>query len=258
MKTTPYIITLTLLSSVAIADEQTSELQDMSDPLAVYTQAGVGFSNHGINLKYGATYKTGIETQMGMNIFEVKGIAGEQVGWSGSSTRNDSIDSIRFRNFEVDLTNGRGSQIDLNYTTATNNIASEVGTLSYSIIQALPAFGPVNLFPLAGAGIAFGNNLDLEDNGYTIPGTLGVVGMYSKITITDKIWLNYNPMYMSTLSGATWFKDYFFEGDNRVLTHEFTASYQFNPRFNVRYFANWSENIDFADGQHRVEFNYQF
>lgn len=257
MKKASYLLALLTASTTTFANDSEEQLQDMSDPLAVYTQAGIGFTDQGVNLKYGATYKTGIESQMGMNIFEVKGIAGEQVGWSGSNSRNDSIDSIRFRNFKVDLTNGRGSQIDFNYATATNKLASEVGTASYSMIQALPALGPVNFFPLAGAGIAFGNNLPATQ-GYTIPGTLGVVGMYSKITVTDKIWLNYNPMYMATLSGADWFKDNFFEGDDSVLTHEFTASYQINPRFNVRYFANWSENTDFSDGSHRVEFNYQF
>ncbi len=254
-----YLTALPILfaANAVVADEK---IQDMSDPLAVYTQAGIGFTNQGINLKFGATYKTSIDTEMGMNIFEVKGIAGESVGWDNSNVRNDSIDSVRYRNFVVDLTNGRGSQFDLNYNTSTNpnQLASEVGTLSYSMIQALPALGPVNFFPLAGLGVAFGNNLMGENDGYTVPGTLGVVGMYSKITITDKIWLNYNPMYMQTLSGAKWYVDGFFAGDDSVLTHEFTASYQIQPRFNVRYFANWDENTNFADGNHRVEFNYQF
>lgn len=253
------ILPLFLSSPFVLADET---IQDMSDPLAIYTQAGIGFSNHGVNLKVGATYNTGVSTEVGMNIFEVKGIAGDAVGWSGSSERNNSIDSIRYRNFEVDLTNGRGSQVDVNYATATNSGAQEIGTMSYSMIQALPSFGPVTLFPLAGAGFAFGNNLDkaglTSSDGYTVPGTLAVVGTYSKITLTDKIWLNYNPMYMMTLSGTDAFKDHFFENSDSVLVHEFTASYQFNPRFNVRYFANWSENVDIADGAHRIEFNYQF
>ncbi|MGL6315625.1 hypothetical protein [Vibrio sp. WXL103] len=258
MTKAPYLLVLITTSSFAIANENSSEIQDMSDPLSVFTQAGIGFSDQGINLKYGATYRPSAENQMGMNILEIKGLAGDQVGWNGSSSRNDSIDSIRFRNFQVDLTNGRGSQLDLNYATATNQGASEVGTLSYSMIQALPAFGPIQLFPLAGAGIAFGNNLLEPHDGYTIPGTFAVAGIYSKITVTDRVWLNFNPMYMSTLSGADWFKDSFFEGDSQVLTHEFTASYQIKPRFNIRYFANWSENTNFSDGSHRLEFNYQF
>jgi len=256
-KTSLTALSILFMSHAAVAAE---DVQDMSDPLAVYTQAGIGFTDRGINLKFGATYKTGVETEMGMNIFEIKGIAGEAVGWDNTNVRNDSIDSIRYRNFEVDLTNGRGTQFDLNYNTSTNPnpLAAEVGTLSYSIIQALPALGPVNFFPLAGLGVAFGNNLIDDNDGYTIPGSLGVVGMYSKITITDKIWLNYNPMYMRTLSGADWYVDGFFAGDNSVLTHEFTSSYQIQPRFNIRYFANWDENTDFTDGQHRIEFNYQF
>ncbi|CAK1735177.1 exported hypothetical protein [Vibrio crassostreae] len=118
---------LLLIAPFVIAEES---VQDMSDPLAIYTQAGVGFTNHGINLKVGATYNTGVSTEVGMNIFEVKGFAGDSAGWSSSRERNNSIDSIRYRNFEVDLTNGRGSQVDINYATATNLGAQEIGTMS--------------------------------------------------------------------------------------------------------------------------------
>jgi len=76
--------------------------------------------------------------------------------------------------------------------------------------------------------------------------------------VTENIWLNYNPMYMGTVSGSTAFQDSYMDGGDTVLLHEFAASYQINPRANVRYFANWNENNNFADGDHRVEFNYQF
>jgi hypothetical protein len=26
---------------------------------------------------------------------------------------------------------------------------------------------------------------------------------------------------------------------------------------NIRYFGNWSDNLDFSDGDQRIEFNYQ-
>ncbi|MDO6575014.1 hypothetical protein, partial [Staphylococcus pasteuri_A] len=99
------------VSAVSIADSKShspaedteQELQDMSDPLAVYTQAGVGVTNKGLNLKVGQTYDTGNANTMAMNIIEVKGFAGEALGWDGSSQRDDSVDSIRFRNFGVDL-----------------------------------------------------------------------------------------------------------------------------------------------------------
>ncbi|GAA03858.1 putative uncharacterized domain protein [Photobacterium leiognathi subsp. mandapamensis svers.1.1.] len=42
-------------ASVSVAS---SEVQDMSDPLAVYTQGGVGMSNNGLNLKMGKSYDT--------------------------------------------------------------------------------------------------------------------------------------------------------------------------------------------------------
>ena len=47
------------------------------------------------------------------------------------------------------------------------------------------------------------------------------------------------------------------EGNDNVFLHEFAVNYQINPRMNVRYFANWNENLDFSDGSHRIEINYQ-
>ncbi|HGS5158096.1 TPA: hypothetical protein ACMDT1_004772, partial [Vibrio parahaemolyticus] len=76
--------------------------------------------------------------------------------------------------------------------------------------------------------------------------------------LTDKIWINYNPMYMHTLSGSSQYKDTYYAGEDNILTHEFALSYQINPRTNIRYFANWNEHVNFGDGDHRIEFNYQF
>ncbi|MFV8462703.1 hypothetical protein ACNO7T_16235 [Vibrio campbellii] len=256
------ILSLTplLLASGAIAEE--TEVQDMSDPLAVYTQAGFGYTDKGLNLKVGQTYDTGSDTTMGMNVFEIKGIAGEAIGWNGRGA-DDSIDSFRFRNFGVDLTNGRGSQVDMSWDFDNNQ-----GSASYSFIQALPQMGMFNFYPLAGVGIAAGEELvegtggdldadQLRDR-YNMHGTFYVAGMYAKMQLTDKIWLNYNPMYLGTMSGSSTFKDFGFEGSDSVLTHEFAASYQITPRANVRYFANWTENTSIEDGDHRIEFNYQF
>ena len=85
-----------------------------------------------------------------------------------------------------------------------------------------------------------------------------MVGMYTKIEITDKLWLNFNPMWMTTLSGSDLYKEHGFESDDSILRQEVAVSYQFTPVFNVRYFSNWSDKTDFADGDHRIEFNYQF
>ena len=136
---------------------------------------------------------------MGMNVFEIKGIAGEAIGWNGRGA-DDSIDSFRFRNFGVDLTNGRGSQVDMSWDFDNNQ-----GSASYSFIQALPQMGMFNFYPLAGVGIAAGEELvegtggdldadQLRDR-YNMHGTFYVAGMYAKMQLTDKIWLNYNPMY---------------------------------------------------------------
>ena len=246
---------------------ETSEVQDMSDPLAVYTQVGAGATNYGINFKVGQAYDTGNPKTIAMNVLEFEGVLGEALGWSGGSQRDNRLDGIRFRNFGVNLENGRGAQVDVKYNLDSTPLAEESGNVSYSLIQALPKMGAVSLYPLLGAGIDFGNNvLDIDDSsgspevdeGYSIQGTFGLIGMYGKLAISDKIWLNYNPFYFSTLSGSKLYKDNAYGIDEgSILTHEFVASYQFTPRFNTRYFANWNENTDFSNGGHRIEANYQ-
>ncbi|WP_144208612.1 hypothetical protein [Shewanella donghaensis] len=258
MKKNLLAVSLCLMASNVFAEDVAeNEVQDMSDPLAVYTQVGAGVTDAGLNLKIGQAYDTGDASTMGMNVIEVKGFAGELTGWNGSSDTN-SIDSIRYRNFSIDLTNGLGSQIDASWDFTTNQ-----GTASYSLMQALPKMGRLNLYPLAGVGIAVGEPFDGStgpefSDRYNMHGSFYVVGMYSKIEITDKIWLNYNPMYLGTISGSDMFKSSGFAGDDSVLTHEFAASYQIDPIQNVRLFANWDENTSFEKGEFRIEYNRQF
>jgi len=250
-----------ILSASCYAAEQ-KEVQDMSDPLAVYTQVGVGATNKGINLKVGQAYDTGIATTAGMNVFEVKGIYGDALGWESDSKTTDSIDSFRFRNFSVDLTTMGATQIDANYNLNANLVADESMDVSYSFIKALKPIGRFTFYPLAGVGASLGENTleddGSRDSGYSIMGAYGLVGMYAKITINDKIWLNYNPFWLTTIGGSDNYKDHYYGlNQSHILTHEFAASYQINPRMNLRYFANWNENVDFMDGDHRLEFNYQ-
>ncbi len=252
------------VKSEAAQEEQ--EIQDMSDPLAIFTQVGAGVTDRGINLKVGQTYDTGEDTTAGMNVYEIKGIQGENLGFSDSPARDNSIDFLRLRQFEVDLTNGRGKQLDINVNFDGTHFADQTIDASYSIIQALPKMGPVNLFPLAGVGATFGNNVvdsfeneqPVIDDGFSGFGAYTIIGMYSKLAITDKLWLNYNPFYLQSLGGSDLYKAHAFgiETDS-VLLHEFAVNYQISPRLNVRYFANWTENVDFKDGEHRIEFNYQ-
>lgn len=257
-----YTLLTALFLPVSICAAEEKEVQDMSDPLAVYTQAGVGVTDKGINLKIGQTYDTGNPTTAGMNIIEVKGIYGDVFGWRGDNKTTDSIDSFRFRNFTTNLSNGTATQIDANYNLRGNLAAEETLDVSYSFIKALPPQGKFTFYPLAGVGVSVGENA-LEDDGsidsgYSTMGVYGLIGMYSKFTITDKIWINYNPFWLSTIAGSDNYKDNYYGLDqSHILTHEFVVSYQINPRMNLRYFANWNENVDFFDGDQRIEFNYQ-
>lgn len=252
------IILIGLIPGFSLAEEG-KEVQDMSDPLAVYTQVGAGYTDKGINLKVGKSYDSGVPATMAMNLFEVKGILSDSLGLR--SDLEDDVDSLRFRNFKVNTTNGRGSQVDVIY-----NLHLKSGSISYSFIQALPKFKIVQFYPLAGLGVAYAGNVynhplwsdPNSPSGFSIPGAFCMAGMYSKLDVTDKIWLNYNPIWLSSITGSEAYKDNTYGIDeSSVFTHEAAISYQINPRFNVRYFANWSDLVDFSDGDHRVELNYQ-
>ncbi len=247
------ILLICACSSQLVWAQEAEEVQDMSDPLAVYTQAGMGMTDRGLNLKIGRSYDTGESNTAAMNIFEVKGFLGNKIGWSDG--RSNSIDSLRFRNFHANHKNGRGRQIDVQY-----DLKNEAGNASYSFIQAIPKLGPVSLFPLLGAGINFRNAVDESGErvgGYEIPGTFAVVGSYGKISFTDNLWFNYNPMWFATLSGSDEYTRTGIEGESSMLTHEVALSYKVSPRLSVRLFSNWSQSTDFKDGSHRIEFNYQ-
>ncbi len=252
----------TSLSVLANDKEELSELQDMSDPLAVYSMAGLGYTDRGFNFKLGQSYDSGNAEIMAMNVLEVKGFLGESLGFSQTVEPDNSIDYIRFRNFIVNTSNGRGKQIDLNIDVERENL-----NLSYSLIQALPKWGVIQLYPLAGVGVSIQNNAigriendePIIESGYTMEGFYTVVGMYTKIEVTDEIWLNYNPMYINTLSGSDYYKDNAYGASNsNMLLHEISVNYQFSPRANIRYFANYSDEVNFKDGEHRIEVNYQF
>ena len=158
----PSLLALMIAASSHAAEQK--EVQDMSDPLAVYTQAGVGVTNKGLNFKVGQAYDTGIATTAGMNVFEVKGIYGDALGFESDSKTTDSIDSFRFRNFSVDLTTTIATQIDANYNLNANLVADESMDVSYSFIKALKPMGRFTFYPLAGVGASLGENT-LEDDG---------------------------------------------------------------------------------------------
>ncbi|WP_105201251.1 MULTISPECIES: hypothetical protein [unclassified Pseudoalteromonas] len=248
------------LCNSALAQEQ--DVADMSDPLAIYTQVGGGATDKGLNFKLGKAYDTGDDATAAQFVVEAKGLLGDTLGWRSERHTTESLDSLRFRNFAVTLKSLRATQLDVNYNFRANLVADESADISYSIIQALPPKGAFNFYPLAGVGASVGKDERQSDgsvdDGYSLMGGYGLIGMYAKVNLSDKIWLNYNPFWLTTLTGSSTYKDnYYGLNESSILTHEFAASYQITPRMNVRYFANWNENVDIFDGDHRIEFNYQ-
>jgi hypothetical protein len=170
-----------------------------------------------------------------MHVLELKGALGHSLNLEGS----DSINEGRYRHFKVNTLNGIGSQIDLNWS-----FEQQAGRASYSLIQALPAIGSLELYPLAGAGLVINDNA-----GYEVPASFATIGLYSKLSITDKIWMNYNPTYSSQLGGNSQLESIF------GLLHEAAVSYQIDSKQNVRAFVNWGKSLNSTDI--RLEYNYQ-
>ncbi|MCJ2377461.1 hypothetical protein LNL84_11525 [Vibrio sp. ZSDZ34] len=252
MKTINYIKVATIASALSVVFNTSvaEEYQDMSDPLSVYSQAGIGATNKGLNFKFGQAYDTNNESTMAMHVLEAKGFAADTLGLKG----NDSFDSLRYRHFNVNMQNGIGSQVDINW-----DFNQKLGSASYSMIQALPAMGAIQLYPLAGIGvnIADVDSALLVDEGesfgsigYAIPSSFGLLGLYSKIEITDQVWLNYNPMYTTQLGGVEALSSLY------GWQHEVALSYQIDTQSNIRAFWNFGEAVNGTD--FRVEYNYQF
>ena len=54
----------------------------------------------------------------------------------------------------------------------------------------------------------------------------GTIGMYSRVIITDKIWFNYNPIWMTSIAGAdNYMKNTYGLDASSVFTHEVSLSY---------------------------------
>ena len=252
-------LTFSIIGVSSVYAEEQNEVQDMSDPLAVYTQLGAGYTDKGLNFKVGKSYDSGKPATMAMNLLEIKGVWGEALGTRDYA--NNDIDSARFRNFIVDTTNGQGSQVDVSY-----DFNSMSGSASYSIIQALPKMGAFQFYPLGGLGLAVANNVNEHPlwsdsdspSGFSVPGAFAMLGAYGKMDITDKLWLNYNPVWLKAFAGSdAYTANAYGIGESSVFTHEAAVSYQITPVMNVRYFANWTTELSFDDGDHRIEINYQ-
>jgi hypothetical protein len=215
-----------------------AEPVDLSDPMAVYTSVGGSYGTEGANLKMGLAYDTGNDATIGMHIIEVKNMIDD-----------DSDLSLRYRHFGVDLTNGRGTQIDVNH-----NAEEGVGTASYGIMQMLPVTSNFAIYPVLAAGIQYDINSDKahdpNDGGLSVPGAFVSLTAYSKFTINENWWLNYNPTFLYGVAGQL-------NGED-VLVHEFAISRKVGVDKSVRLYHNLGNNDNFKEGETRLEFNMAF
>ena len=249
--TTTAILIASLASTSALAASNT----DTSS-----VSAGIGFDNYGASVKVQFDDQT--EANQTKSIIEVKGIAGDNLGWSGSSERDDSIDSVRARYFNTDKASNIGSYIDTEY-----DVEKEQLDLSANITWKYQ-YNRIEVLPYAGVGLTIMNGeLPLEENGYpiddhvtgyTLPGTYGQIGAYAKVKILDNLDFMYNPEWRSTLGGAAVYTDHYYNGEDTLFTNEIRLTYQITADLDVQYHEEWDSEQDYSDATRGFEFNYKF
>ncbi len=111
-----------------------TEIQDISRPVSRLYTRWLRLHRQGLNLKVGQTYDTVKQPWAWMFLKSKVSLVKLLVG---TISADDSIDSIRFRNF-IRLTNGRGTQVDMSWDFDSNQ-----GSASYSFIQAFATNGHV-------------------------------------------------------------------------------------------------------------------
>ena len=245
-------VALSALAATSFAVENEKEAADMSDPMAIYTMGGVSYGTNGINLKMMKTLDTGSATDLSALIVEVKDMDFVNDGEERhGKMRSASPSNLRIRKFDVNMTNGLG----LSYDIMQNLDGRKPGVAMVGAMQALPQIGFWQAFPILGAGLMYGE----ADNGINMDGVLLNFTMYNKFTVTDKIWLNWNIVYNEGIYGSEDFKNSMNSASDS-MSHEFIASYQINPRNNLRLWYNVSHDYITNDktGETRLEYNRQF
>ncbi len=240
------------IAATSFAAETEKEVQDMSDPMAIYTSGGISYGTNGLNLKMMKTLDTGSKTDLSAIIVEIKDMDFADDGDVRHGTERSSAPSnLRLRKFDVDMTTGRGISYDI-----MHNTDKDAGMLSVGVMQALPINSFWTAYPILGAGVWYAED---EQNGIDVPGVTLNLTMYNKFTVTDKIWLNWNLTYAEGIFGKEEFKDDRNSASDS-LVHEFIASYQIDPRNNLRLWHNTSQDKMNEDdtGETRLEFNHQF
>ncbi|GAB7220368.1 hypothetical protein [Vibrio comitans] len=220
---------------------------DATDTSSIAT--GIGFDNYGMSLKL--QYDTDSQQSQSKSIVDIKGIAGDSLGWSGSSQRDDSIDSVRARYFSTNHASNFGQYVDANYDVEIQTL-NVSGNVTYLYQQ-----GPFEVMPYAGAGLTIQNGA-YGVAGYELPGSFVQVGVYAKLSIIEGLTFTYNPEFRSTLGGSDDYVDHHYTGDSTVFNNEVRLAYQITSQWDVQYHGEWNSHQDYADATRGVEVNYHF
>lgn len=95
-----------------------------------------------------------------------------------------------------------------------NLVVDESMDVLYSYIKVLKLVGKFSFYLFVGVGVLIGENVFEDDgswdSGYFIMGVYGLIGMYVKVIIIDKIWFNYNFFWLIIIGGSDNYKDYYY------------------------------------------------
>ncbi len=213
-------IVLVMASAGAIAEttqpenvesESASDDIDMSDPMAIYTNAGLSFGTGGIDMKLGLQIPSdgGFSNMIileGKGAFR-KGESEEFASYRGRYFAGQQEGSLRFA-------------VDVNY-----NAEADVALYNTGVFYTQPISSNLTIYP----GMMVGK----ATNGGTVaPGTeesttIMTAMFYSRYTLSDKTWLTVNPTY-------THYREEFGDVGRNNFSMEMGIGYQLNKKTNVR------------------------
>ncbi|MGC9461147.1 hypothetical protein [Vibrio genomosp. F10] len=207
---------------------------DMSDPTAVYTSVGVGYGTSGYNAKIGLKLPSTSSNEANMLNLEVK----------------NGGDTFRGRFFNVDNSTGGAISVDAGYDRN-----SGVANISAGALTTLPLSENIVFYPGLYLGGMIGDRLNVDNHttGVDIKALTATGQLYTNFKLTDKLWLNVNPSFTTSLYGIK----------TDTFDLEVAIGYQITPVFNARFYHNNNVGVGHYDKESyksmtRLEFNYAF
>lgn len=241
------LITAATLSTGAMANEYN-------------ISTGVATGTDGLN--FNVELDRNDDTAMSFYRLDAKGVYGEALGWNSDDNQDDSIDTLRVRMGEIHNDSKMGMYMDAEYDRDIERLDASAGIIGEIKTKQL------TIRPFATFGLVAQNTIESigpaeVEAGYTIPGTYATVGAYTEYQVTERVSVQYNPLWKTAVSGKSHHTEHGFidnkdKGHGSILINEFAIAYKINTQVKLQYVAEWDQHTSLSDGEQMIELKYQF